>query len=525
MPLKKEKKTLTKFEVGIEEIILITIILLNVFDMLKILSPEWDYVKKIISWTALGMIFYKINLTKIFCGYENKKIDLILLIGYFSLIIKNFISYAFVAIHEESNLLTPLYRIIIDNFVQINIFSIYVGIILLAIASIYFSLKLGVKKPSILYHLHETDKSEKKDEKNKYKNKLQNENKIENNKEYLNEIKHIKKFFSFFIVSSLFFVGVFNLIMEWLAISIDAPLLVSGLAIYFFLIFKNRDKFKVGTFLNKFGNFGEKFYENILEHLKYKKSLVLVVGGILTLHMFTDMFNYIWAYIFNLFDPLYHSIINTEKISLITLYLDNIFNLSITESIVIFLIYLLNIIGIIFLLGYSTYLWYAMYKKKKIHQNKYLNSILITSIIFTIFHPLFSFKLISNSGIYGIKIYTNMISLNNLFFSILISILMLMFLFSNKAKLNNFFDKFLIVTSQIFFLYYVLMFFYSICTYYIITIINFVEMANFILFMFFTLLFVSNILFYFVGIFGFEHHIYDYLTDYHKLKHPQKDKK
>jgi hypothetical protein len=502
MPLKNIKKKINFIGLGIEEIILTIILALNFFDFFKIISPDWDYVNKIISWTALGMLFYKVNLTKIFSGYENKKIDLILLMGYFSLIIKDLVSFSFIAIEEASPFLTPLYLSLINNYVKINIFSLYLGIAFISISSLIFCLKLNVKKPSILFHLHETGKE------------------VKTNG--MDGIKKTKMFFSFFIVSILFFVGVFNLVMEWLAIAIDDPLLMIGIATYFFFVIKHKNKFSINSFLNKFGSFGEKFYKNLLEHLKYKRGLILIVGGILTLHMFTDLFNFIWAYLFNLFEPFYHSLINTDKISILELYFQNTTNTTFIYTLIISIIYFFNIIAIIFLLGYSTYLWYTIYKNKKIHKNKYVSLSLIISIIISTIYPLFHLKLIGDNGLYGLKLIPSLIFVETIYFPLIILICSIMLFFVIKIIKNkiflNYFDKFLIITSQIYFIYYISLFFYSLCTYYFITIMHLIEMQNFILFIFFTLLFTSTILFYFVGLFGFEKNIIEYLKKYDELE-------
>ena len=54
-----------KISQRIEELILILIILLNIFDFFELLSADLDFIKLIISWTVLGYLIYKASLTKI----------------------------------------------------------------------------------------------------------------------------------------------------------------------------------------------------------------------------------------------------------------------------------------------------------------------------------------------------------------------------------------------------------------------------------------------------------------------------
>ena len=59
-----------------------------------VILADLDYVKKIISWTALGYILYKVSLTKIFFNNRHKHVDLFLIIAYFMLIIKNIVLFS-----------------------------------------------------------------------------------------------------------------------------------------------------------------------------------------------------------------------------------------------------------------------------------------------------------------------------------------------------------------------------------------------------------------------------------------------
>lgn len=84
----------------IEEIILVFIIILNILDFFKVLPPWLDYVKKIISWIGLAYIVYKASPTRLLLGDKHHKIDIILIASFFSMIVKNLVSFAIVARNE-----------------------------------------------------------------------------------------------------------------------------------------------------------------------------------------------------------------------------------------------------------------------------------------------------------------------------------------------------------------------------------------------------------------------------------------
>ena len=110
-----------RLEFGAEEFILLGIIILNVLDAFEIIGSDLDYIKKIISWTALGMLIYKASPSKIFVGWRKKSMDGVLLTAYFLMIIKNLISYAYVAVDSASSFLLPFYQFLILHAVTIEL--------------------------------------------------------------------------------------------------------------------------------------------------------------------------------------------------------------------------------------------------------------------------------------------------------------------------------------------------------------------------------------------------------------------
>ena len=58
-------------KVRFAEVVLVILILLNILDFFRFLPEDLDFVKKIVSWTILAVLFYKIGFVWIFLG-KNK---------------------------------------------------------------------------------------------------------------------------------------------------------------------------------------------------------------------------------------------------------------------------------------------------------------------------------------------------------------------------------------------------------------------------------------------------------------------
>ena len=233
-----------KLSFGIEEIILLSIIILNIFDFFEIISPEFDYIKKIISWTAMGLLLYRINLSKLFIGKKSKQTNILLLTGYFMFIVKDLISYAKSSLDSINTIwLKQFFEVLVNNGSTIEILFLYVGIITLIFASIRLSVLV--------------DKKEKENKKNIYSLLIKLIQKINIKKRKKNNSKPlIKRICIIFFITISFFVVVFNLMVEWLGIAIDAPVLMIGIITYLFFIIKYHKSFNPKSFLYRFGNFG-----------------------------------------------------------------------------------------------------------------------------------------------------------------------------------------------------------------------------------------------------------------------------
>jgi len=85
----------------LEELFLGLLIGLNILDFSHQLPGDLDVLKKVLSWTSVAYLFYKVSLTTILFGERNRVLDFTIVMAYLFLVAKNII---FVA---DKGMLTP----------------------------------------------------------------------------------------------------------------------------------------------------------------------------------------------------------------------------------------------------------------------------------------------------------------------------------------------------------------------------------------------------------------------------------
>lgn len=476
-------------KIGVEELILFIIIILNVLDAFEVITPELDYIKKIISWAALGYLLFLTRPSEIFVGSRDKFLDASMIIGYVFLIIKNLISYATTEITTTSAFLRPLYNALVKNSAIIEISGIYAGIIILAAVALHLANK-SLKKPSIISMFHKN----------------------------LGKPTNLKEMFSRWILLFLtilaFFIVFVNLTMEWLAIAIDAPLVMIGLATYIFFVVRHRQKFNKDSFLARFGDFGSNLYNDIITHIKYKKTVFRAISVMIVLHVITDAFIFLWPYFFGFIDRLYLGLLTTHHPTIFTLLAKDLGSTSITNSFFILTAYLGNAVALLFFLLFPIYLWFLLYKNRKVFFTKTASAVLFSSIFLFIFAPAFKITWLKNESIYGVDIIGQSIT-SNAIFPVTYVVMASLFLgiiiayFAAKVNTEKKLTSTLIIASQAFLSAYIILYFISINTYYVQTISFLFTSQKWVLFALFLILFVITAVFYIVGLLSF-------LLDTHK---------
>ena len=471
----------------VEEIILVCIILLNIFDFLEILPGDLDYIKKIISWTALGYLLYKASFTKIFFGESHTNIDFFIIISYFSLILKNFVAYSAVAIQESSARLMFFYSYVIYNAHIFEQYTFYFGGIMIILVSLYAAMKFDIKAPSLMEAIHEEGPRP------------------------TSFSKFIIRFISIFLVLVSFFVIVFNLMMEWLALAVDAPLVMFAL---FFYIFKAKS-FGPKTILFKIGNAGEDFYSRFIDLFHTKSKIFLGISGMLVLHLLTDIGNFILPYIIGVHDLIYFKQLGPGHEALWDLFIIDTAGITlITEKLVIGSAYVFNTLAIILLLFAPAYLWNKIFKGEKIDIHPVVLALFFMSIIFFFLVPVFKTSLISEEGLVGADIQTQ--SALTTGFSIITTLVIgvllggIILFISLIRKLRNYVIILSIAISTYFFGNYIYHFFSDMIKYYISNIILLLLQLNIFLGFYLFIFFMITLLFY---IAGFLVYIYELWTD------------
>ena len=459
----------------IEEIILIFLILSDVLDFFDILPGDIDYIALVVTWAAIGYLLYKASLTKIFFNNQSKVLDIFLIIAYFMLVLKNLILFSSGRL-EEYAIFYDFQKFIVDNSASLEFYFFIFGSISILLLAVYSALSIEVKKPSLMHIIHEEGKP-----KSLY--------------------RIIIRVVSVYMVYIAFFVVVFNLVMEWIAISLDAPILMIGLLIYIFVVAKHR-KYNVESLIFKIGEFGMDFYKKFVSLFHDKTTILLGISGMLVLHLFTDALSFIIPYIFVFRDILYFSHLGPGHDALMPLFLHQISNQPALEIFSLFFVYLLNILGILVLLLLPSLLWYMAFSGKKFHLGNFKISLVISSIAVFIIAPIFRISRLQDSPIVGVDIKTGFAQ--NFLFSNFFQVLFFAFILSIAVTLlldlyKKYFMHLILLKIVLFFMYYTYIFSTSLFLYYISIITTLFATSKFILSFYFLIFFAISILFYIVG--------------------------
>lgn len=465
---------LEKYGSKIEWIILILLILLNILEFSNLLTEYTGYIDKVLDFTALGYILYKIDLTKILFGTSHRNMDLLLIGSYFMLSIKDVIAFSALEVKEAVNL-HPFYQMIVTNGMLIETTGFYIGAIAIILIALYYTFFFPVKAPSLMHVIHEEGMPPRK------------------------AGKLSIRFLTIFIVLVAFFVMVVNLMIEWLAVAVDAPIAV---AIIFFFIFHTR-KFKADTFIYKVGNASEEFYQKFVTMFKFKHTLMLGIAGMLILHLLTDIGNFILPYTLALEPPMYFSQIDGGHIPLMKLFAQGITQ-NIASNVGLGLIYLLNVIGALLLLALPAYFWYDTYIGKKIGLPKALLGVFASSITVLLLKPAFKLEEISSSSMAGVNILTQAVQPTDIVYTLLVALFFGVLTFAVSFRLKRQIEMIGMFIALIFCGFYFYHFFANLFHYYVTSIISLATGITHIFIAIFLFLFlIITILFYIGGFFIF----------------------
>lgn len=478
--VEKEETKESLFGWGMHELILVIVILLNFLGFFHLLPNEIDFIEKIISWTLLGLLLYHARLSRIFFGEEHKAVDIILILSYFGLIFKDLLEFIqFILEENTASMFMDTYHFLLfykHIFEGLLFMGSFTVILLLAL---YVTLKVNFRIPSVMHILHEDG-----------------------------EFKgNIKNFLERLFITSLVFYGffliVFNLMAEWLAIAIDDPLLLLGILFFFF----KGKKLTMGTRIEKLGSMGEDFYTEFVKLFQSERKIWFALSGMLVLHVLTDIANFIIPYLFGLSSTLYSGF-ETGHTVIKELIVQGFAQLStLQDKIMLASGYGLNILAIIFLMLGPAFIWYKIYRQEMFDLKKIFVFIFVASVIYFIINPVFVIGKLESSSIVedsdeeviriaGTDIRTQAIQPNTNLLIISLSAGLAVALLYMIEAVRKWIVLIFTIGVELFFFQYIFYYTWSVGGDYIISLTNLFSIKAWFLLGAFGLFFVINCLFY-----------------------------
>jgi uncharacterized membrane protein len=370
---------LKRLTIGIEEIILALLILIEVFDFFALLPPAWEYGEKILSILAVCYLFYEASLTKVIFGEREKNYDIMIIFAYLLLSFKVIIGFVITAVREES-LVQGIYELVLKNTMVIEKTGFYLGATILIITS-YFLLYEKVKRPSIMSIIHEERLPK-------------------------NIWQKMTRFTSTYLILLAIYLLLFNFVFEWLAMTIDAAILVIILVLMLFIIAKRGRGMETESFLKKVSDASEEFYEKIISLFHSRKTVTIAITGLLALHLLVEIGNFIIPYTTGLFYSWYLEQLGPGHAPLSALMIkDMIAAGNVGGWILVFAAYALNVLAIVLLFFGPAYAWYFMYKKKRIRLPNIL-WLLFGSLAVFLLAPVIKIKQVATERMVGADIVT-----------------------------------------------------------------------------------------------------------------------
>ena len=482
----------------VEEALLILILIMNILEFIGFLPGEGSFIKAVASMTGIGYVLYKASITEILFGEKMENIDMFLVLSYFMLIVNKFVQFSRKSLHE-SEFLYDFFASIVGNAQVIELTAFYIGTLGIFILAFYLVSRVNLENPNIIKAIH-------------------GESIVNSN--------FFTKFFSIFIILVGFYTIFFNLIMEWLTLVIDAPLVIIAVFLY---IFKIREIEKEGDIgILKSAETADKFVEKFMSLFHTRKTLLLGISGMLVLHLITDIGAFIIPYSLGT-ESIYSEELGVGHVALRVLFFQDISTLSsLTEKALVFLGYLSNTLGIIYLMIFPAFIWYVVYFNNISENAEVMDfSAILISLFYslmTIFilrpaYLLRSFSLGSEGGnIVGVDIQTISIleAGNNLkaIFGLALMIFIICFIISQVDFAKKILFFIMTISTVIFFGIYTYYFFSSLFKFYIFSITHLVSTLeisiNIIgqsILIFYNIMFLIITVFFYIG--GYLSYVYN----------------
>jgi hypothetical protein len=292
-------------------------------------------------------------------------------------------------------------KFVLENQVILGKLSVYVGGIMLLLFSLYAAWNFKITKSSLLHVIHGDARWL-----------------------HAKPLRAVVIFFAFVF----FFLFIFSLMIEWLGIVADAPIVFVGILFALFAMLWYHKGRSGTSFITKVGKTGEKFYDNFIGLFHTPYGVALGLGGILLLHMLTDFGMFIIPYTMYQHEMIYFDqgaaffsaghetlfsiteLFVVEKSSLFFQDLSMVTGFFAEASVV--WIYLFNVVALVFLFFAPAYMWWVLFKRKKAHENKWILVCSYIALGVFVAFPLITVGTLDVPGLVGADITTNKISDN-----------------------------------------------------------------------------------------------------------------
>ena len=447
----------------IERIVLLFIILLGLADFFGILPPFWGYIQDIPAWVAICYVIYAVSLTDLFFGNRHEGVDLTIIAAYVMMSLKELIatalftqaqltalasSYVSFSVSDATtgvpfqvstaelnsyNLLhivprgaelagklvgyftvqqqqisvllvdgvsqaaitaTPtgldgmmlmFYNTLLAHSAAIQTAGILIGTALLIIAACYGAYRIAIRRPSILSILGEEGPA-----------------------------KPFRALW-LFVLFLAFYVMAFNLLFEWLTIAMDAPLLLVTIIVIIFLFAFRHEWRRSDEALEAVESESDGFYERSLSMLKDRKTVLLVISGLLVLHLISD----IASFLVPSFIGMYRSVYAAQLGDMPTFYAMVSSSLSgtLSHDVLIIVAYVLSVIGLFSLLALPGVIWYKIYRLRSTNSHEHIPDwkgwhigLLMACITAYLFLPVYSIGGLRGGEVVGVNIVASAIT-------------------------------------------------------------------------------------------------------------------
>ena len=464
----------------IEELVLMYMLWSDISGFTGVIPPDFEYIDKLIAWVVLALLLYHLSLTRILFGHKNPKEDLLIVLSFFFLVIKNNL-YIIKLFAPESHLFTPYFKFMLKHAIAIEEGAFVLGGLLLIFLSFYTAKRLSIRKPSIMHLIHEEGLPPKKTS------------------------VLFARSITVFLVLIAFFIAVFNLFIELIGYLHDDSITILSIILGIVVINKHSKRLSDYKIFKKINDFSEVFLDKVLEAFKSSRHIFVALSGILVLHLLTDFIVFIMPLFLGRKFVSYLGGLETHNSTIFKLAAADIAAGSLLDKINILYLYSMEFIAILFLMIFPLYIWYLYYSGKEMKLNDYLLSLFFASLVVFLLAPIFNITSISKGYVLGVDIRIDPLSFKaivDIQYIVMASLLVFMMAFL-AVHYFDYARKLLVYAAflpiAVFMIRYVFLFLKDFVIFYLKSINIFLVNNQFFFALYFVLFLVITVAFYLLG--------------------------